>query len=143
MTDGNVVDYDVIRADINRLSEVYDIREIAIDRWNSTQLQQQLIGDGMTVVQFGQGFASMPAPTKHLERLVIDGKIDHGGDPVLRWMASNVVVRQDEAGNLKPAKNKSLERIDGIVAAIMGLGRYLGTKHKPQSVYARRGVISL
>ena len=143
MTDGNVVDYDVIRADINRLSEVYDIREIAIDRWNSTQLQQQLIGDGMTVVQFGQGFASMTAPTKHLERMVIDGKIDHGGDPVLRWMASNVVVRQDEAGNLKPAKNKSLERIDGIVAAIMGLGRYLGTKHKPQAVYARRGVISL
>jgi phage terminase large subunit-like protein len=123
LTEGNVVDYDVIRADINALGEQYDIREIAIDRWNSTQLQTQLIGDGFTVVPFGQGFASMTAPTKELERLVLERKLRHGGHPVLRWMASNVAVRQDPAGNIKIDKAKSTERVDGMVALAMAVGR--------------------
>jgi phage terminase large subunit-like protein len=122
-TEGNVVDYDVVRAKINELAKTYQIREIAIDRWNSTQLQTQLIGDGFTVVPFGQGFASMTAPTKELERLLLEQKLRHGGNPVLRWMASNVAVDQDAAGNLKPSKARSRERIDGIVALVMAIGR--------------------
>lgn len=122
LTDGNVVDYDKIRTRLNELKELYNIRGIAIDRWNATQLATQLAGDGFNVVAFGQGYASMSAPTKELDKLVVAGKLHHGGNPVLRWMASNVTVEQDAAGNLKPSKAKSTERIDGIVALIMALG---------------------
>ena len=124
-TEGNVVDYDVLRERINELGTLYDIQEIAIDRWNSTQLQTQLIGDGFTVVPFGQGYASMSAPSKELEKLVVSRSLRHGGNPVLRWMASNVAIETDAAGNIKPSKGKSRERIDGIVAMIMALGRMI------------------
>jgi len=77
-----------------------DIVEIPIDRWNSTGLQTQLTGDGFVVAQFGQGFASMSAPTKELERMLLAKRLRHGGHPVLRWMASNVAVMQDAAGNM-------------------------------------------
>ena len=131
MTDGNVVDYDEIRADINEFGGRYHIRELAIDRWNSTQLQTQLMGDGFTVVPFGQGFASMTAPTKELERLVLERRLRHGGHPVLRWMASNVAVKQDPAGNLKIDKAKSTERVDGMVALAMAVGRAMVSEEAP------------
>jgi phage terminase large subunit-like protein len=121
-TEGNVVDYDRVRAKINEIAEHLNIQEIAIDRWNSTQLQTQLMGDGFTIVPFGQGFASMSSPTKELERMLLDKKLRHGGNQVLRWMARNVSVAQDAAGNLKPAKDRSTERIDGIVALVMAIG---------------------
>jgi len=124
-TDGAVIDYDVIRRRIGELSEQYRIREIAIDRWNSTQLATQLQGDGFTVIAFGQGFASMAAPTKELERRLIGRELAHDGNAVLRWMASNVTVAQDPAGNMKPDKAKSTEKIDGIVALVMALGRQM------------------
>jgi len=140
-TEGNVIDYDRIRADINVLGGRFEIREIAIDRWNSTQLQTQLDGDGFTVVPFGQGFGSMSAPTKELEGLVLGKKIEHGGNPVLRWMASNVSVRQDPAGNLKPDKSRSAEKIDGIVALVMALGRAMVHRDEDSSVYEDRGIV--
>lgn len=122
-TPGRVIDYDRIRARINELADRYHIREIAIDRWNATQLATQLEGDGFAMIAFGQGFASMAAPTKELEKRVLDDTLNHGNHAVLRWMASNITVEQDAAGNLKPSKAKSTERIDGIVATIMALGR--------------------
>ncbi len=122
-TEGNVVDYEAVRLKLNQLNETYQIREVAIDRWNSTGLQTQLTNDGFTVVPYGQGFASMTAPTRELERLLLERKLRHGGNPVLRWMAANVAVDQDAAGNLKPSKARSTERIDGIVALVMALGR--------------------
>ena len=122
-TDGNVVDYDVVRADITELARHYNIAELAIDRWNATQISTQLMGDGLTVVQFGQGFASMSAPSKELEKLVLGERLVHGGHPVLNWMASNVAIEQDAAGNIKPAKHKSAGKIDGVVAGVMGLAR--------------------
>jgi phage terminase large subunit-like protein len=125
VTDGATIDYDVIRTKINALGERYRIRDIAIDRWNATQIATQLTGDGFEVYGFGQGMASMSGPMKELERLLLAGAIGHGGHPVLRWMASNMAARQDEAGNIKPDRTKSTNRIDGIVAAIMGIGRML------------------
>ena len=122
-TKGSVIDYDVIRSRINALAEQYEIREIAIDRWNATQLSTQLAGDGFTVHPFGQGFASMAAPCQEFERRVIGRELNHGGNAVLRWMASNVTVEMDAAGNMKPSKKRSTERIDGIVASIMAIGR--------------------
>lgn len=139
-TDGDVVDYDAIREHLRLLAERYNICEVAIDRWNSTQLQTQLMGDGMNVVQFGQGFASMTAPTKELEKLIIANRLRHGSNPVLRWMASNVSVEQDAAGNMKPSKKKSAEKIDGIVALIMALGRSMVSEVRAASVYETRGI---
>ena len=141
-TEGNVIDYAVIVREIEELGERYNIREIAFDRWGAFQVSQALDGAGFTMVGFGQGFASMAGPTKELLRLVLDEKLAHGGHPVLRWMADNVVVSQDAAGNLKPNKQKSREKIDGIVAGIMALDRAMrhqGTK----SVYERRGILTL
>ncbi|MDE2105798.1 MAG: terminase large subunit, partial [Patescibacteria group bacterium] len=138
-TPGNVVDYDRIRTKINELSQVYHIRELAVDRWNATQITTQLMGDGIEMVPYGQGFASMSAPTKELEKLVLGGRIAHGGHPVLRWMAGNVSVEQDAAGNLKPSKKKSTERIDGIVATVMALGRAM-LRPESGSVYESHGI---
>ena len=67
----------------------------------------------------------MSPPTKELMKLVLEKKIRHGGHKVLRWNADNLVVRQDPAGNVKPDKQKSTEKIDGVVAMIMGLDRAL------------------
>lgn len=123
LTEGDVVDYDVVRRDINKLNEQYNIQEIAIDRWNAAQITTQLMGDGFTVFPFGQGYASMSPAAKEFEKLVFGEQIQHGGNPVLRWMAANVAIEQDAAGNIKPSKKKSTERIDGIVAAVMAVGR--------------------
>jgi len=122
-TPGNVVDYDWIRERIREDANVFDIREIAFDRWNATHLSTQLQDDGLIMVPFGQGFPFMAAPTKELERLIVGRELAHDGNPVLRWMVSNVAVKQDPAGNLKPDKAKSTERIDGVVGMVMGIGR--------------------
>lgn len=123
VTDGNVTDYDRIREDVRELAERYRIQEIAYDRWNSSQIVTQLQEDGATMVPIGQGFQSMSAPARELEKIVLGRQFDHGGNPVLRWMAANVAVKTDPAGNIKPDKEKSTERIDGIVALVMALAR--------------------
>ena len=123
MTPGNVTDYDVVRADINALAKRYQIRGIAIDRWNSTQLSTQLQGDGLQIVGFGQGYGSMSSPSKQLEGLIVAGKILHGGHEVLTWQAGNVAIQRDGAAdNIKPSKARSTERIDGIVSLVMAIG---------------------
>lgn len=78
-----------------------------MDRWNATHVIQNLEDNGLTMVPFGQGFASMSAPTKEFYRLLMEGKIIHGGHPVMRWMAGNVVVDTDPAGNIKVTKAKA------------------------------------
>ena len=124
-TPGNVIDYDIIRNYINEMGDIYEIRDIAVDRWNATQIATQLQGDGFETFSFGQGFASMSGPSKELEKLLLGREICHGDNPVLRWMASNVAIEMDAAGNIKPSKKKSTERIDGIVALIMAIGRLI------------------
>jgi len=140
-TPGNVIDYATIRHDVNELSKIYEIRELAFDRWGAVQMSQDLTEDGFTMVDFGQGYRSMSAPTKELLKMVLDRKIAHGGNPVLRWMADNVVVTTDPAENVKPDKSKSTERIDGIVATIMAIDRL--TREEPPSVYTERGILSI
>ena len=120
-----------MRSDINALAKKYNIRQIAIDRWNATQLATQLQGDGLEVVGFGQGYGSMSAPAKMLEASVVAGRLFHGGHPVLAWQAGNVAIDSDYAQNIKPSKKKSTERIDGIVALVMGLGIHAAATGKP------------
>lgn len=140
-TEGNVIHYDFIEKFIMDLSEKYHILEIAVDRWNATQMIQNLEGEGFTIVPFGQGFSSMSAPTKEFYRLLMEGRIIQGGNPVLRWMAGNVVIDTDPAGNIKVTKAKSKEKIDGIVAAIMALDRCIRQEGQSGSVYDERGLL--
>ncbi|MGU7998564.1 terminase large subunit [Streptococcus suis] len=141
-TEGNVVHYGFIEKFIEDLSEIYHIKEIAYDRWNATQMVQNLEGMGLTMVPFGQGYKDMSPPSKELYKLMMEGKIQHGGHPVLKWMGQNVVMRQDPAGNIKPDKEKSVEKIDGIVALIMGLDRCIRHQTEEGSVYDERGILS-
>lgn len=142
-TEGNVIHYDFIEKFIEELGTKYNIKEIAYDRWGAVQLSQDLEGMGFNVVPFGQGFASMSPPTKELMKLVLEGKIAHGGHPVLRWNMDNIYIRQDPAGNIKMDKAKSTERIDGAVAMVMALDRAIRCGNdSSESVYDERGIIS-
>jgi phage terminase large subunit-like protein len=140
-TEGNVIHYGFIEKFIEELGEKYHIKEIAFDRWNATQMVQNLEGMGFTVVPFGQGYKDMSPPSKELYKLLMEGNINHGGHPVLKWMAQNVVMRQDPAGNIKPDKEKSVEKIDGIVATIMAIDRCIRNKDSDGSIYDERGII--
>ena len=143
-TEGNVVHYAEIERFITKLGEKYNIREIAYDRWGATMLVQQLEGEGFTVVPFGQGFKDMSPPTKELMKLVLEQRIAHGGHAVLRWMMDNIFIRTDPAGNIKPDKEKSTEKIDGAVAMIMALDRAIRCGNDTgASVYDQRGIFVL
>jgi phage terminase large subunit-like protein len=143
MTDGNVTDYDVVRRDINEFAKTFNVKQIAIDRWNATQLSLQLQGDGHDVVGYSQGVGSMSAPSKLLENLIASGRIRHAGNPVLSWMAGNASVKVDASGNIRPVKPKpgSPERIDGIVALVMALG--VQSSQKPPEEVPEPGILIL
>jgi len=140
-TEGNVVHYGFIENFIEELGTKYNIREIAFDRWGAVQMTQNLDDMGFTVVPFGQGYKDMSPPTKELMKLTLEKRIAHGGNPVLRWMMDNVYVKTDPAGNIKPDKEKSTEKIDGIVATIMALDRAIRNKGYSGSIYDERGIL--
>ena len=141
-TEGNVVHYGYIEKFIEKLGETYNIREIAFDRWGAVQMVQNLEGMGFTVVPFGQGFKDMNPPTKELMKLTLEKRMVHGGQPVLRWMMDNIFIKSDPAGNIKPDKEKSTEKIDGVVATIMALDRAIRCGNENgESVYDERGIL--
>ena len=143
VTDGNVVDYSAIRGKLTgrweifdgeggsgterrdgALVDLFDVREVGFDRWGATKLAQTLQDhDGLKMVPMGQGYGAMSAPAKEVEKLVLGHELKHGGHPVLRRQAATVSVKMDPAGNIKLDKEKSAERIDGMVALTMAVGR--------------------
>lgn len=140
-TPGAVVDYEFIYAQIGKDAERFDIKEIGYDRWGAAEVYLRLGKEEMEMIQVGQGFASMSPPMKKLEELITSGGLAHGDNPVLTWMAHNVVALADPAGNIKPDKKKSREKVDGVVALIMALDR--ATRHDPEadtSAYDERGI---
>jgi phage terminase large subunit-like protein len=121
-TPGNVVDYEAVRQTLRAWAEEFDVKEIAFDPWNATDLTTRLQAqDGFNCVPMRQGFASLSAPTKALEKAVLSKRLRHDGHPVLRWNVSNVAIEQDAAGNLKLSKKLSSERIDGAAALVMAV----------------------
>lgn len=150
-TEGNVADYEAIRAQIladgarfkiayaGQLSDVpKDTGSVAIDRWNAVETTVKLRQEGLAAVLFGQGYLSLSAPSKELERLVLDNGFDHGGHPLLRRHALAVAIDSDPAGNIKPSKEHSTQRIDGIVGGVMALGIALPDPGPPEeSVYEK------
>lgn len=141
-TEGNVIHYGFIESFIEDLGKKYNIKQIAFDRWGAVQMVQNLEGLGFTVVPFGQGYKDMSPPTKELMKVTLEKKIAHGGHPVLSWMMDNVYVRTDPAGNIKPDKEKSTEKIDGVVALIIALDRAV-RKELKENIYEKRGMRSL
>lgn len=139
-TPGEVIDYEFIYAQVDRDAQTYDIAEIGYDRWGAAEVYLRLAAAGMTMIQIGQGFASMSPPMKELEKLIASKRLAHGDNPVLTWMASNMVAVRDPAGNIKPDKRRIREKIDGMVALIMALDR--ATRHEP-SAYEERGVLEV
>jgi phage terminase large subunit-like protein len=141
-TPGNTVDQDFIRASINKLHADYRIEEIGYDSWNATQIKVNLEQDGFKMEEARQGFKSMSEPMKEVMALVLSKKLEHYGDPVLSWMMGNVSATQDPAGNIKPDKEVSAEKIDGPVALITGMSRIVANPNaSPDSVYSQRGIV--
>lgn len=125
LTNGNVIDHQLIRNDINKLAEKYKIQHINYDAVFATTLVTELTDDGIKLHPFRQGFMSMAAPTAELERLVISGLLNHGNNEVIRWMASNVLILRDASGNMKVDKSKPENKVDGIVSNIMAVAAYM------------------
>lgn len=146
LTPGNVVDYDYIQRDIMLDMEEYDVRALAFDRWNSSQLVSNATGEGVPMVAMGQGFASMSAPTKQLQRLVLKGAkrgvpcLEHGGNPAVEWMIDNLAVALDPSGNVKPDKANAAEKIDAAVALIMGIAGAVEEVPEGESQYENEDV---
>jgi phage terminase large subunit-like protein len=144
LTPGNVIDYEWIRTTVNEQWEIFNIQDVGADTWNATHILTRLSEeDGRAMVGFRQGYASLNEPAKELEKLVVQETLKHGDNPVLTWMASNVAVDEDPAGNIKPSKDKSTQKIDGIVALVMAIGRAHVSFEEPDSVYESRGLIEL
>lgn len=140
-TEGNIADYDVIRDDISAFATRYQVTEIPYDKWNATQLATQLMQDGATMVPVPQNYAALSEPSKLLEALILSGRLRHGGNPVLTWMARNVAVATGPNGSIRPVKDKSTGRIDGIVALVMAIARWVAHQSgDDHSVYENRGV---
>jgi len=140
VTPGNVTDYDYLAAEVARLRTMYDIRAIGYDPHNAWQTIAKLEADGLPMDKFSQGIMNMSPPSKEFERIVRNGMLNHGGNPVLRWMLQNCVPYYDANENLKIRKMKETRgaKIDGIVSTVIALGEYL--KNPVDDVYSQTDV---
>ena len=148
ITPGNITDYDFVLADILLDCEKYKIKKIGYDRWNSSQLVIDLMNEGVDMVPIGQGYSSMSAPTKELEKEVLSQKMNHFGNPVLSWHINNVHIQKDPADNIKIDKSKSTEKVDGPVACVIAKAVYMidhgaDDKPDPNKAYAETGIRTL
>lgn len=140
-TDGNVIDYRFIEKEIVRLRDQYNIVEIAFDPWNAMQTSINLSDEGLTMIEIRQGMKSLSPPMKELEKLIQGRELEHGGNPVLRWMFGNLSVKKDENENIRPVKTSAINRIDGFVAMVMAAARAT-VIDSSGSVYEERGILT-
>lgn len=142
-TKGNAIDQQAIRTLINDLRAEFQIQDIGFDSWNATQLANELIEDGLNLVEVRQGYKTMTEPMKQFMAMVLGKQLEHYGNPVLTWNAANVAAESDPADNIKPNKVKSKEKIDGVVAGLMALHRVVSTPAIPDNPYNKRGIVFL
>ena len=152
-TPGNLIDYAFVRQKINEDRLLFNIKEICYDPWGAVRLITDLQEDGCVIdqklqseghpllLEFRQGYKSMSPPSKELINMMLSQKIEHGGNPILRWNADNAVIEIDPAGNIKPNKAKAVQKIDGLVATIMGLDRAMRhSLDEGKSIYETQGL---
>lgn len=145
-TPGNVIDYDWVEQEILVLAERYEIVEVPYDPWKAQEIVNHLMAEGLTMVPIRQNYNPMAGFSDAFERKVLAGEVAHGGNPVARWMMSCTEVKSDRQGNfmpMKPLRDRTGKRIDGIVAAIMALGRGVVNENADSTIYAERGVLSV
>ena len=138
--DSRVIDYDVVLSTIKAIGKTARMRTVAVDTWNSAYLEGKLDQLHYEVILYGQGFKSMTPAMKKFKELIIEGKLRHGGHPVLRWMAGNLAEQLDPADNTRPSRKNSGDKIDGVVALIMAIGAWQ-LKAPSRSVYEDRGLL--
>lgn len=126
-TSGDVTDYSVVINAIRDDAALFNVVEIGFDEWNASHLANILIEEGMNMVVMRQGAKTLSEPMKHFEELVMNGRLHHNGNPAMTWMISNTLAKRDEADNIKPIKERYENKIDGVVAAIMALGRAMSS----------------
>jgi phage terminase large subunit-like protein len=125
-TPGNQIDYNFIRVQINEAKDLYNLVDVGFDAYNATHIAMQLQEeDGIMITKFPQTFAGMNEPCKRFSSMIKKQEFSHNDHPVFSWMASNVAIREDAYGNIRPDKPGSPQKIDGIVAALMALGRFM------------------
>lgn len=129
-TPGTVVDYSYILKRIEAITKQFTLKALLFDRWGATKIVNDLEGMGLTILEFGQGYKSMSPPSKEMEKLVLEHKIIFPDNPALAWCFSNVIVETDAAGNVKPSKKKSKEKIDLVVSTVMALDGALRNQKK-------------
>lgn len=129
-TPGRIVDYSFILNRIDAIKKQYNLRGLLFDRWGSTKILKDLEDLDIPILEFGQGYKSMSPPSKELEKLVLEKKILFPNNPCLSWCFSNVIVEIDAAGNIKPSKKKSKEKIDMVVSTVMALDGALRNQKK-------------
>lgn len=138
-TEGNTTDYAYIEDDLRELASRFKVMEVGFDPWQANYLAVRLMEEGLPMVEIRQTVANMSEPMKELEALVVSGKLQHDGCPVLTWMISNVVAHSDAKSNIYPRKEFPENKIDGVVAAIMAIGR-ANIGADTTSVYESRGL---
>lgn len=148
LTPGDVTDYDFIQKQILTDVEAFDVQGIGYDRWNSSQLINDLVAEEVPMVKVGQGFSSMSSPLKEINRLVLKGTtrnptLRHARNPVMRWMIDNLRVAMDAAGNVKPDKAKSMEKIDGVSALATAFAVALASEPEERSAYEDNDLVIL
>ena len=140
LTNGKTTDWDFIKESILKRNGQFAIEAFGYDRHFAGELVSSLEKENVEMTPFGMGFVSMASPTAEFERLIVGNHIRHIGCPILSWNISNTIVTKDAAGNLKPDKARSIDRIDGVVAAIIALGMSMRTEEKKKNPYAERGI---
>ena len=132
LTEGNVIDNDFIVAQVEKDAAKFEVVTVGFDRWGATDVVRRLTDKGITMVAVGQGYGSVSAPLKEMQRLVLSERYQHGGNPVMRWMVDNLAVRMDPAGNVKPDKEIAADKIDGVAAAVIALKECMDNRPEPQ-----------
>ena len=123
VTDGEIIDFNVIKEDILELVSQFEVRELAYDPFQATMLITELMAEGVPVVEMRPTVLNFSEPMKSLDALIRAKKIKHNGDPVQEWMISNVVAKEDAKENVYPRKERAENKIDGVIALLMALGR--------------------
>lgn len=139
-TPGEVIDFDFVRRDINELAALYRIKEIAYDPAFATGLATDLDSDGLNPIEVYSSYRKLSEPSKELEALLTARTLRHNGNPILQWMAANVATEEDAGGNIRPSKKRSKDRIDGIVALVNALSRFIVFRQKKKSRYEEHGL---
>jgi phage terminase large subunit-like protein len=145
LTEGDVTDYDYVRRQINTDRELYDVQSLGVDPYNATHLTNELVEDEVPVVRVRQGLITLSPPMKEIQRLILKGRrdaplLEHGGNPVVRWAVDNLAVATDAAGNVKPDKENSGDKIDPVSALATAMSEALARTTTSRSAYSEGGL---